>query len=68
MESTYDQCIHNNFYRAYTTDRELISLSAYKFMKNKFIYPTKNEGIDCIEKIEHDFVNTFEYSYFFPTA
>jgi bifunctional polynucleotide phosphatase/kinase len=67
MDSPYDQCIHNNFYRAYTTDRELIPLSAYKFMKNKFNYPTQNEGIDSIEKIKHSFVNTLEYTYFFPT-
>jgi bifunctional polynucleotide phosphatase/kinase len=67
MDSSYDQCIHNNFYRAYTTDRELIPLSAYRFMKNKFSYPTKNEGIDSIEPIKHDFTNTFEYIYFFPT-
>lgn len=68
MDTTYDQCIHNNFYRAYTTKRELIPLSAYRFMKNKFEYPNKSEGIDSVEKIKYNFLNTFEYTYFFPTS
>jgi predicted kinase len=68
MDITYDQAIHNNFYRAYTTNRQLIPLSAYQFMKNKLDYPNKCEGIDNVEKINHNFLNTFEYIYFFPTS
>jgi bifunctional polynucleotide phosphatase/kinase len=68
MDTTYDQCIHNNFYRSYTTKRELIPLSAYRFMKNKFEYPNKSEDIDSVEKIKHIFLNTFEYTHFFPES
>lgn len=66
MNTSYEESIHNNFYRAYTSDRELVSLTAYKFMKKNFSYPKENEGIHSIEKISHNFVNTFEYAYYFP--
>lgn len=66
MGTSLEDCFHNNYYRAYTTDRELINPRVYMFMKNNWEYPEKDEGIDNIEDIEHNFVNTFEYAFYYP--
>ena len=66
METSYNDSMHNNYYRAYVSDRELISSTAYKFMKKNYSLPTTLEGIDKIEAVSHNFTNTFEYTYYFP--
>jgi len=61
MKTSYEESIHNNYYRAYTSDRDLIPPIAYRFMKNTYTLPNKHEGINSIESVSHNFINTFEY-------
>lgn len=65
INTTIDQCKHNNMYRAYCGDKELIPMSAYNFMKRSYSYPQENEGFNSIEEINYDPLLDFTYGFCF---
>ena len=50
LNTSYDISLHNNYYRHYKFDKQLIPEIAYNIFKSKYEKPTLSEGINKIIK------------------
>jgi len=70
VDTPFDRCIHNNYYRYYVNykkDSKFIPDHVYKMMRNKFVIPTmsENKSIDKIETIKPRTPSDFRYLYYY---
>jgi bifunctional polynucleotide phosphatase/kinase len=52
MNTTKDHSMHNNYYRAFLSDKKPVPRIAYAVYSKKYEEPELNEGFDIIEKID----------------
>lgn len=75
VDTPYERCLHNNYYRYYLECSNFNKKSefipkfipefVYKMMIKKFIMPTKKEGIDEINIVKSSIPARIEYFYYF---
>lgn len=67
VDTKYEKCLHNNYYRYYVTHQKLIPDFVYKMMKKKYEKPNvlENRSIDIVETTNGGSAKDYRYFYRF---